>query len=74
MLAAAHSTNDRALCCSPDGTRISAAAPLLSLSFHLKLFIYLGPVANAELTLNNPEKGWRLKSDERLEYLSRIYA
>lgn len=27
----------------------SAAAPLLTFSFHLKLFIYLGPVANAKL-------------------------
>lgn len=27
----------------------SAAAPLLTLSFHLKLLIYLGPIANAKL-------------------------
>lgn len=50
MLAAAHSTNDRALCIPQMGQKsASAVAPLLSLSFHLKLFIYLGPVANAEL-------------------------
>lgn len=39
------------LCAVPQKGSASAAAPLLSLPFHLKLFIYLGPVANAELNL-----------------------